>query len=813
MSAEYTVKNIKILEGLQAVRKRPAMYIGNTSTEGLHRLIYEVVDNAIDEAMAGFCNNVNVEIMKDGSVTIEDDGRGIPVDMHESGISGVEVVMTKLHAGGKFDSKSYKVSGGLHGVGVSVVNALAKQLNVFVKRGGGKWEQQFEGGIPTGPLKRTGDAKKTGTKVTFIPDDEVFDTTEFQHEVLSKRFREMAFLNSGVRIKFIDHRGGEEEIYQYKGGLREFIKFLNRGKGIIHQDIIHFERTIKDEKGNNVFVEAAFQYNDTWSETILSFANTINTVVGGMHLSGFRGALTRTFNFHGRKNGLFKEKDKKKLPTGDDYRQGLTAVVSVKLPEPQFESQTKVRLLNREIEGIVERVVNEKLGEYIAENPGSAKKIIGKVYQAYRAREAARKARELVQRKSALSSGDLPSKLADCDKRTPPEDAELYVVEGQSAGGNAKQGRDRRFQAILPLKGKILNVEKARVDKMLGHDEIKTLIQALGTGIHADFDITKLRYHKVIIMTDADVDGSHIRTLLLTFFFRQMRPLIEQGYIYIAQPPLYKVKRKRVEKYVLSEREMRSELIHLGGDGAKVIFSTGKSEVAGSQLKKLLRLLLEVEEYARKVQRRGIFFADYLANRAEDGKLPRFRLVVEHEIELYAYDVEEQENLLKTLEASKKKTLNIYEEGHDLAERETADVEIYEFTDVGELEKTVQKIESFDIPISLYIGNGNGGGAPLTVVLDEGEEVACYSLVEMLGKLREAGSRGLEIQRYKGLGEMNPDQLRETAMEPAKRTLLRIRLEDEVKADQIFTTLMGSAVQQRREFIEKFALEVKNLDV
>ncbi|TET34954.1 MAG: DNA topoisomerase (ATP-hydrolyzing) subunit B [Planctomycetota bacterium] len=813
-SSDYSIKNIKVLEGLQAVRRRPAMYIGNTSTEGLHRLIYEVVDNAIDEAMAGFCNNVTIEIAKEGSVKIEDDGRGIPVEMHESGISGVEVVMTKLHAGGKFDSKSYKISGGLHGVGVSVVNALAEQLEVIVKRDGGQWKQSFERGMPTEPLKRTGDAKKTGTTVSFVPDEAVFDTTEFRHDVLTKRFREMAFLNSGVRLKFVDHRVGEEEIFQYKGGLKEFIKYLNKGKGLIHRDIVHLEKTVRDKDGNNVNVEIAFQFNDTWSETILSFANTINTVIGGKHLQGFRTALTRSFNFYGRRNKIFKEKDKKRLPTGDDYKQGLTAVVSVKLADPQFESQTKVRLLNQEIEGIVERVVNERLNEYVAENPTSARKIVGKVYQAYHARQAAKRARELVQRKTALSSGDLPAKLADCDKRTPPEDAEIYIVEGQSAGGNAKQGRDRRFQAILPLKGKILNVEKARADKMLAHDEIKTLIQALGTGIHADFDISKLRYHKVIIMTDADVDGSHIRTLLLTFFFRQMRPLIENGHIYIAQPPLYKVKRKRIEKYVLSEKEMRRELIMLGTDGAKALFDGGAHEIQNPQLRKLLTALFELEDYIVTIQRKGVFFKDYLANRAEDGTFPRFRLRVEQDLELFAYEKEELDGVLQELAASRKKPLNVYEEGDSLADRETADVEIYEFTDAGEIEPLVKKIEAFDLPIELYVGNGGSGDAPIRILLaEEEEEIHCYSLKELLEKLREVGSRGLEIQRYKGLGEMNPDQLRETAMEPAKRTLLRIKLEDEIAADKIFTALMGSAVEQRREFIEKFALEVKNLDV
>jgi DNA gyrase subunit B len=797
----YDSTSIKVLEGLEAVRKRPAMYIGSTREVGLHHLVYEVVDNAVDEALAGYCTEVNVTIHIDDSLTVVDNGRGIPVDLHkEEGISAAEVVMTKLHAGGKFDTNSYKVSGGLHGVGVSCVNALSEKLELEIWRDGFTWQQEYSKGIPKAPLERAGKAgRKTGTKITFKPDSTIMEASKFNYDTLAQRLREMAFLNKGLKITLTDEREDPEkhDEFLYKGGIAEFIRYLNRGKPVLHEQPIYFEGE-KPGPSGTVGMEIALQYNDGYAETLFSFANNINTVDGGSHLSGFRSALTRTINFYGQQAGLFK--DVKENLTGDDVREGLTAVISVKVPQPQFEGQTKGRL-NSDIAGQVQQLVNDKLGEYFDKNPSVMRKIVSKAIDAARAREAARKARDLTRRKGVLDSGGLPGKLADCQERDPAR-CELFLVEGESAGGTAKQGRDRKFQAILPLKGKILNVEKARYDRMLGHEEIRCLITALGTGIGKDdFDPAKLRYHKIIIMTDADVDGSHIRTLLLTFFFRHMKELIERQHVYIAQPPLYRIKRGKSEKYIKNEADFTREIMRRATENLSVEYgvngSTGR--VDGGELRKFLMNLDDFQQMFLKLERRvrDSRVVEVLGNAA---------LRVDKKT-----DFSDRANL-ETLAAELRKAgvptevkadeehSAFYAMFHDStnAERRIG-VDLAHQPEYRKYRVLANEIAEFNKP-------------PFTVFKNENRDIQT-NWRDLLEHVKTEGKRDASVQRYKGLGEMNAEQLADTTMNPEKRTLLVVRLEDLVATDQIFTTLMGEDVESRRKFIEDNALDVKNLDV
>ena len=807
----YDSTSIKVLEGLEAVRLRPAMYIGSTGEMGLHHLVYEVVDNSVDEALAGYATEVSVTIHDDNSVTVIDNGRGIPVDLHEEeGVSAAQVVMTKLHAGGKFDNKSYKVSGGLHGVGVSCVNALSELLELEIWRPEGEsgpsytWVQDYHCGIPKGPLTKAGKAgRKTGTRVTFKPDASIMQVTVFNYDTLAQRLRELAFLNKGLKITLTDERTDPEKTneFMYQGGIAEFIKHLNRGKAVLHEKPIHFEadRELPNSAGT-LTMEVALQYNDGYSENVFSFANNINTVDGGTHLSGFRSALTRTINAFAQQAGMFK--DVKENLTGDDVREGLTAVVSVKVPQPQFEGQTKGKL-NSDIAGYMTQFVNEKLGEYFDKNSAVGKRIVGKAIDAARAREAARKARDLTRRKGALESGGMPHKLADCQERD-PERCELFLVEGESAGGTAKQGRDRRFQAILPLKGKILNVEKARYDKMLGHEEIRAMISALGTGIGKDdFDAAKLRYGKIIIMTDADVDGSHIRTLLLTFFFRHMTELILREHVFIAQPPLYRIKKGKSEKYIKDEKEFTKEIMRRATENLTVeIHSNGagpKAVLEGTELRTFLLGLDEYEQMVYKVQRK-----------LRDPRVVEALASVDLRLDHRA-DFLEEANLRPVFEALEKLGLNpemrrdeehssyavVYRDGTH-AERS-----------VGMALAAAPEYRRFR---ALARATARYNDPPFVAVKNERRE-AQGNWLDLLNYVKAEGKRDASVQRYKGLGEMNAEQLAETTMNPEKRTLLVVRLEDMVLSEQIFTTLMGEDVESRRKFIEENALDVKNLDV
>jgi len=789
---KYDATSIKVLGGLEAVRKRPAMYIGSTGPVGLHHLVWEVVDNAVDESLAGFCDRIDVVVHTDNSVTVIDNGRGIPVDLHkEEGRSAAEVVMTVLHAGGKFDTQSYKVSGGLHGVGVSVVNALSESLELEIWRDGYTWEQSYERGNPLAPIKRAGKTERRGTKVTFLPDSKIFPSTEFNFDTLSQRLREISFLNKGLTIRLKDERSNKQNEFHYTGGIAEFVKHLNKTKDVLHATPIYGEAD-----RDAVHMEFSLQYNDGYAENVFSFANDINTVDGGTHLSGFRSALTRGINQFGQNQGLFK--DVKDNLQGEDVREGLVAVISVKLPQPQFEGQTKGKL-NSDIQSTVASFVYEKLMEHFEKNPTVGRKICAKAIDASRAREAARKARELTRRKGALDSGGLPGKLADCQEKDPAR-CELFLVEGDSAGGSAKQGRDRRYQAILPLRGKILNVEKARIDKMLNHEEIRALITALGTGIGKDdFDISKLRYSKVIIMTDADVDGSHICTLLLTFFYRQMIELIEHGHIYIAQPPLYLIKKGKSARYISDEREFRREVLRRATEDHAVEFGEGKStrKLEGGELTNFLMAFGEYIELYDKLEKRiGDGRPIDALLRAELGK--KFELENDNKLAKVAQDLK-AEGFKTTIKLDEEH--NIYYlvfHSETMGER-TLDWEFLSSPEYRRLFELHKRVHEFDRP-------------PFTITTN-GTKLTIDDRRELVDHIMAVGKKSFTVQRFKGLGEMNPDQLWETTMDADQRTMRLVKAEDKEAAEEMFTTLMGDAVEPRRKFIEDNALDVKNLDI
>ena len=834
-TGDYRADKIKVLEGLDAVRKRPAMFIGSTGAPGLHHLVYEVVDNSIDEALAGFCDTITVTVHIDNSVTVVDNGRGIPVDQHASGKTAAEVVMTVLHAGGKFDNKSYKVSGGLHGVGISVVNALSESLDLEIWRDGQVYRQTYERGKPSGALKETGTTKRRGTKITFRPDRQVFETLDFSFDTLAHRLRELAFLNAGVTIALDDERSGKRHLFQYEGGIVSFVQFLNKNRTAVNATPIFIQGG-----RDGIQAEIALQWNDGYANTVYSFANNINTQEGGTHLSGFRAALTRTLNFYANKNNL--AKDLQESISGDDIREGLVAVVSVKIPRPQFEGQTKTKLGNTEVKGIVEAILNDKLGAHLEEHPAVAKRIVNKAIEAARAREAARKARDLVRRKGALDNSSLPGKLADCQERDPAR-SELYIVEGESAGGSAKQGRDRRFQAVLPIKGKILNVEKARFDKMLSSNEIRIMIAALGCGIgQDDFNLSKLRYHRVIIMTDADVDGSHIRTLLLTFFYRQMRDLIEEGYIYIAQPPLYRVKRGRSEHYIKDDRELEEWLIRRASESRRLRLPDQRLEYSGERLEQVLHKLVAFRKLLQVVERRGISRDVVMALLSRGARDPAFFM------ERAALDTLAEEFTSTTRavtvgpdEEHNAFILQVEDRTGGYLRRNTLGVDFAASAEYRALLASFQggDIQGLEGPMVVSLvateedGDGpdvsgasadatNIGGAPIDRAIklaaeprkaDKDRDVLVGSIDELVEYFITAGKRGVAVNRYKGLGEMNPNQLWATTMKPEARTLLQVRAEDDAEADLMFTTLMGDQVEPRRKFIEDNALDVKNLDV
>jgi DNA gyrase subunit B len=793
----YSAESIKVLEGLEAVRKRPAMYIGSTGKEGLHHLVYEVVDNSVDEAAAGFCDTIDVRIRADNSVLVDDNGRGIPVDMHDEGVSAAQVVLTMLHAGAKFSNESYKISGGLHGVGVSVVNALSEYLELEVRRDGKVYKQSYSRGVPTSELDVIGKTRGRGTRVTFKPDHEIFEETEFSFDILSNRLRELAFLNKGLKITLTDERDGKKSEFLYKGGIVSFVEYINRNKGVLHKKPVYFDGAKED-----CMVEVALQYNDTYAESIFSFANSINTTEGGTHMSGLKSALTRVINNYATNNNLIK--NGKDAIRGEDVREGLSCVISIKLKEPQFEGQTKTKLGNSEVKGLVEGIVYEKLGSYLEENPAVAKQILGKALDAARARDAARRAKELTRRKSALEVGSLPGKLADCQERDPAR-SEVYLVEGDSAGGSAKQGRDRKNQAILPLRGKVLNVEKARFDKMLQNEEIKTMVTALGAGIgRDDFDVSKLRYHKVIIMTDADVDGLHIRTLLLTFFFRQMRELIERGYLFIAQPPLFKVVDRKKELYIHNEEEMKNYILENGVSKISLLAGNG-TPVTGSRLLTLIKRVMRIETVLDRFEK--------------EEKNRTIMQILAGDPAFSPEDFKSEEALVKVAKRTQKAI------GDRLvAYRTEPDPEhsgcklILDYRMKGQIFTTVLDRELFKTPRFLEVKDLLNqvsvlGEAPYTVANEDAEKTDLDSMGALVDHVTALGQKGLTMQRYKGLGEMNPEQLWETTMNPEKRTLLQVKVEDVVVADEIFTTLMGDQVEPRKEFIYRNALYASNLDV
>ncbi len=778
---KYDATTIQVLGGIEAVRKRPAMYIGDTSTRGLHHLVYEVVDNSIDEASGGYCDKIKVTIHTDNSVSVEDNGRGIPVGIHRKlKKSALEVVLTTLHAGGKFDHRVYKVSGGLHGVGVSCVNALSEWLEAEVRREGKVYHQSFECGKTKTKMKVIGKAKTTGTKITFKPDGDIFSVSEFSFDILSQRLRELAFLNKTIEITLNDEKKDKQAVFKFKGGIVSFIEYLNRNKDPLHKKIIYFQ---KEKDG--IAVEGAIQYNDAYKETIYSFANNINTIEGGTHLSGFKTALTRALNQYAKGKNLLKNLNSM---SGDDAREGVCSVISVKIPNPQFEGQTKTKLGNSEVDGLVNSIAFEALSTFFEETPSVANKIVQKAVLATQAREAARKARELTRRKGALDGANLPGKLADCSEKN-PEFCEVYIVEGESAGGSAKQARDRTFQAILPIKGKILNVEKARLDKVLSSEEVRTIISALGTGVGNEFNSSKLRYNKVIIMADADVDGSHIRTLILTLFYRHMLPLIEGGHIYIAQPPLYRIKKKSWEEYIHTEKEMNDIILSLGAKAAKLRKAKKGGKVfAQKELERIIQNIIAIEQLELSLERKGVPFKQYI--KAIDQKKKKYPA---HKISVH------------------QKPVFLFKEGQLAsfgAIEELDHIEIYESHEIGKIDEGFAKVGTSleDYPPQekdLFVLSSE----------DSGEEIKCNNLKEVLAEVRKLATKGMNVQRYKGLGEMNPEQLWESTMDPQKRTLVRVTLEDTVAADNIFTILMGSQAEPRREFIQANAHEVKNIDV
>ena len=810
----YGADSIKVLEGLEAVRKRPAMYIGSTGKDGLHHLVYEVVDNSVDEASAGFCNSIVVKIRMDNSVMVDDNGRGIPVDMHKTeGVSAAEVALTKLHAGAKFSNESYKISGGLHGVGVSVVNALSMYLELEVRREGGVYNQSYVRGVPTAPLEKVGKTQGRGTKITFKPDDTIFDETEFNYDTLSNRFRELSFLNSGVKITLTDERTDRTSEFFYKGGIVSFVEYINRNKKVLHKNPIYITGSRDD-----CFVEVALQYNDTYTENIFSFANSINTTEGGTHLIGFRSALTRAFNNYAVSSNILK--NGKESLKGEDLREGLACVISIKLRNPQFEGQTKTKLGNSEVKGLVEGIVYDKISSYLEENPSVGRQLMGKCLDAARAREAARRARELTRRKTALEVGALPGKLADCQERDPSR-SEIYLVEGDSAGGSAKQGRDRKNQAILPLRGKVLNVEKARFDKMLQNEELKIIITALGTGIgqeDQDKDISRLRYHKVIIMTDADVDGLHIRTLLLTFFFRQMKEIIERGYLYIAQPPLFKISDRKQEIYIHNEETMQNYVLDSGVSRVRLL--TGKGDtlpqgvpaITGKRLldhiRKAMRIETILDRFEKEEKNRDIIRIlagdpalaeeDFRTEEALTKVAKRTGMALGDRLEGFNTEMDQEHGRWKIVFRIRRNNQTMT-------------------TSIG---RDILKLPKF-LEIKALLGQITAlGEAPYRVTAveeAEGGKEAKVETVDTMASLIDyvigAGKKGYTVQRYKGLGEMNPEQLWETTMNPEKRTLLQVRIEDVVAADAIFTTLMGDQVEPRRDFIYKNALYASNLDV
>ncbi|MBE7538161.1 MAG: DNA topoisomerase (ATP-hydrolyzing) subunit B [Opitutaceae bacterium] len=826
-AADYDASKIQKLEGLEGVRKRPDMYIGDTNERGLHHCVFEVVDNSIDEALAGFATIVRVTVHLDGSCSVEDDGRGIPVDIHPVyKIPALELVLTNLHAGGKFGKGAYQVSGGLHGVGAKCVNAVSEWFEAEVRRGGKVYQMRFAQGITTQKMQVIGDTRKTGTKITFKPDPEIFKTTrEFQYDILAKRLRELAFLNPGIRIELNDDRAQKTDAFFFKDGITEFVRFLNTNKNVVHEKPITFGDSVPNEVNAslpNIVVDVAMQYNDSYNDQVFAYANSIYNIEGGTHLSGFRTALTRVINTFARGNNLIKEKDPS--ITGDDVREGLTAVISVKVPEPRFEGQTKTKLSNGEVDGIVQRIVGEKLKFFLEANPAIGKRIIEKTLNAARAREAARKARETV-RKGALSGGGLPGKLADCSERDPAL-TELYIVEGDSAGGSAKQGRDRRFQAILPLRGKLINTEKARIDKVLANEEIRTLITACGTGIGegdeavGGFNVERARYHKIIIMTDADVDGSHIRTLLLTFLFRQMRGLIERGYVYIAQPPLYKIKRKKREQYVDNDEQLNRILLELGSEDVTLTRLKDQHVFSPEQIDRIVEALAALEKLGAGVTRYGANLADYLGSHDRTTRaLPRYiARIREGNKEAHEFLNDENARALFVQQHELDAGLSESTESTAVSEKKSGAparrITVHEIFESTEMSKLLNSIAASGLDVRRF---GPTEEARFLMVENPGQKsenrIELHSPLDIVSQIRANGRKGLSIQRYKGLGEMNPKQLFETTMDPEKRRLLKVSINDAAKSDALFTLLMGDEVPPRRQFIEDNALNVQYLDV